>query len=458
MCCASAAVKPLTSGIATSGGPLDTNSVTVAPREVIAPAAGSCRITRSSGTVSLASVRTSGRNPAPTSDCCACIELSLTKLVTAMSLRGPSARAPRYPTTPATINISAKNGIQRRSNAGGIGSSNAATPLLAGRSGEADGRGGGAGGGLTARKPEVGASPLTRPAVPRLTAGCSRASRSARPSSVAEAKRSSGFFCSKRRDDRRQRRADAVAHRVERGRGFRDVFERDRDRRLAVERQSPGHHLVKHDAQRIEIGTRVEFAPLRLFRRDVRDAAHHHPGLRDADGVLRDRARDAEIAEFDDVVAGYEDVGGLDVAVQQALTVRECEPGRDLGGVIDRDGFRDAPLAAQHRRQRFTLDQFHDDEVRIAFVTEIVDVDDVGMREPGGGLRFIRKALDEIVVGRKLVAQHLDRNATAQQQVGAAVHDRHPAGTQAGIDAVAAVEDVFEFQRTLCSRSSKGDP
>ena len=81
------------------------------------------------------------------------------------------------------------------------------------------------------------------------------------------------------------------------------MFERDRDRRLAVERQPPGDHLVEHDAERIQIGARVELAALRLLGRDVRDAAHHHPGLGDADRVFRDRARDAEVAELHDVVA-----------------------------------------------------------------------------------------------------------------------------------------------------------
>ena len=117
---------------------------------------------------------------------------------------------------------------------------------------------------------------------------------------------------------------------------------------------------------------------------------------------------------------------------------------------------RRSPL--QHRRQRFALDQFHHDEIGVAFVTEVVDVDDVGMREPRSRLRLVGEALDEIVVGRELIAQHLDRDAPPQQQVGPAIDDRHPAGTQAGVDAIAAVKDVFEFQRALRSRSSKSDP
>ena len=112
----------------------------------------------------------------------------------------------------------------------------------------------------------------------------------------------------------------------------------------------------------------------------------------------------------------------------------------------------------QHRRERFALDEFHHDEIRVAFVAEIVDIDHVGVRETCRGLCFVREALDEVVVGRELIAQHLDRHAPAQQQIGPAIHDGHPAGTQAGIDAVAAIKDMFEFQPTLRSRSSKRDP
>ena len=61
------------------------------------------------------------------------------------------------------------------------------------------------------------------------------------------------------------------------------------------------------------------------------------PGCVTPIGVFRNGARDAEVAELDDVVSGDEDIGRLDVAVQEPLAVREREAGRDLGRVIDRD-------------------------------------------------------------------------------------------------------------------------
>ena len=135
------------------------------------------------------------------------------------------------------------------------------------------------------------------------TVGCSRASRNARPSSVAEAKRCAGILLQQRRDDRRQRRTDPVAAGSSIGAGSETCLRATATGVSPMNGRRPGHHLVEDDAQRIQIGARVELVTLRLFRRNVRNAAHHHPGLGHADDVLGDGARDAEVAELHDVVA-----------------------------------------------------------------------------------------------------------------------------------------------------------
>ncbi len=72
------------------------------------------------------------------------------------------------------------------------------------------------------------------------------------------------------RDDpielRRHRRVHA---RGRRGLARQQRLER-RDRRGAGERQRPGRHLVQHDAEREDVGARVQFVAPRLLRRHVR--------------------------------------------------------------------------------------------------------------------------------------------------------------------------------------------
>jgi hypothetical protein len=194
---------------------------------------------------------------------------------------------------------------------------------------------------------------------------------------------------------------------------------------------------------------------LRLFRREIGGAPHDHPRLRDAGDGLGGGAGDPEIAELDDVVARDQDVRRLDVAVQDPLTVREGEARGDLGRVVDRDRFGDRTLLAQDLGEALPVDQLHHDEIRLALAPEVVDVDDVGVRELGDGLRFVGKAPHEVLIGGELIAQHLDGDAPPQEQIGPAVDDRHPADAESPLDAVPTVEDVLAFQhRYIRGRAS----
>ncbi len=99
--------------------------------------------------------------------------------------------------------------------------------------------------------------------------------------------------------------------------------------------------------------------------------------------------------------------------MEQTLAVRVGEAGADLCRVIDHDGFGEPSVVLDHLGERRSVDELHDDEVGVVFVTDVVDVDDVGMREFGGVMRFSVKALDEIFVLGELRAQLFDGDAAA---------------------------------------------
>ena len=65
----------------------------------------------------------------------------------------------------------------------------------------------------------------------------------------------------------------------------------------------------------------------------------------------------AKIREFDDVVFGYENVCRLDVAMQDALTVRVRETIAELRDEVDRDRFGKRFAALHHLREGRTIDE-----------------------------------------------------------------------------------------------------
>ena len=95
----------------------------------------------------------------------------------------------------------------------------------------------------------------------------------------------------------------------------------------------------------------------------------------------------AEIENFGVAALGDENIGGLDVAVNDAFGVRGVERVGDFDGeseqVLDIHGpAGDAVL------QRHAIEKFHGDEGLAVLLADVVNGADVGMIQRGGGLGF----------------------------------------------------------------------
>ena len=111
---------------------------------------------------------------------------------------------------------------------------------------------------------------------------------------------------------------------------------------VARERQRAGRHLVEHDAEREQVGARVELPAARLLGRHVRHRAQRRPRHRHSlamRGLVRrrrlgplDQLRQAEVEHLGLAARRHEDVRRLDVAVDDALGVRGVERVGDLHG------------------------------------------------------------------------------------------------------------------------------
>ena len=113
-----------------------------------------------------------------------------------------------------------------------------------------------------------------------------------------------------------------------------------------------------------------------------------------------DDPRQAEVEHLHVAVGPDHDVLRLDVAVHDAGGMRGAERPRHLAA--DVDGRRQRLRRLDERPQRPAVDQLLDDEeLARRRLADVVDGDDVGVVEGGGGARLAQEALDD---GRLLAA------------------------------------------------------
>ena len=280
----------------------------------------------------------------------------------------------------------------------------------------------------------------------------SRSSSSATLRSAIDCQRRSGAFRRQRtisfsRSARQMRRRTAGWFRLAR----QDGRQRGHPRR-AAECTAARHHLVEHGPKREDIRSGVCRLPLRLLGRHVRRGAEDPPFLgvgaafRRA-GVRGDRVSRFEVPglgqlrepEIEDLrgasVADAHDVGRLEVAMDDSRGVRGGQSVRDLHRVFQ--GVLEAyPAPLEHVGQRRSRHVLHRDEVDALVVSNVVDRDDVGMIQRGGGARFVDESLPALLVDCSFVADQLDGHGPAETRVDGAVHHPHAAFTDRRQDLV----------------------
>ena len=127
-----------------------------------------------------------------------------------------------------------------------------------------------------------------------------------------------------------------------------------------------------------------------------------------------------------------EHVAGLHVAVHDAVAVGEPERGGDVGADVGGPVGVQRALGAEDLRQAAPVDVLHDDEVGAVRLAPVVDADDVGVVEVGGGRGLPAEALDEGRVRGELGEQHLDGDGPVEQLVAGQEDLGHAAARRAG--------------------------
>ena len=199
--------------------------------------------------------------------------------------------------------------------------------------------------------------------------------------------------------------------------------------------RDPGRHLVEHDAEREQIGARVELFAARLFRRHVRDRAHGAARARQVvfrrgaiasawrwRPPIRRRCRFAGVRfarPKSRIFAGPRSTRKMFAGLMSRCTIpfecarrgrrrSECRsPGAPN---LDRLG-GDAVL------ERLALEQLHGDERPALEFSDVVNRADVRMIERRRGARLAAKPLDRLRVLGDVVGKELQRHVPAEAGV-----------------------------------------
>ena len=136
--------------------------------------------------------------------------------------------------------------------------------------------------------------------------------------------------------------------------------------------------------------------------------------------------RQTEIENLGVPALGNENVGGLDVAMNNAFAVGRVERVGNLDGQTEQkvgfEGFSGDPML-----ERQPVQKLHNDEWLAILLSDFINGADVGMVKGGCGLRLALEARQCLSILGDLVGQKLQGDEAAQSYILGLVDDTHPA-------------------------------
>ena len=221
-----------------------------------------------------------------------------------------------------------------------------------------------------------------------------------------------------------------------------DVHERNLLRGVRVIGQVAREHLIEHDTEGIQVAARVGIEALGLLGRDIVHGADSLTAALFMDILERG---DAEISDLDHVVVRDHDVLRFDVPVDDAMGVRVLQCLTDLRGVVQRLDGAEYTMLRHALLERLAFDKLHDDILRLPAVADIVDRDDIRLREHGDRVCLRLEAVFQLSVRRHFITQDLDGDIAVQLVAHGLVNDRHAAAADDLQDLVAIVEHLTDI-------------
>ena len=207
-----------------------------------------------------------------------------------------------------------------------------------------------------------------------------------------------------------------------------------------------GDRLDEDEAERVHVGLAVDGLALGLLRRGVAGGAEHG-ALRLGPRRLGQGAGQAEVGDAQPAVVAEQEVGGLDVAVDEAAAVGVVEgPG---GLEADEQGLRrrEPDALVEHGAQAAAAEVLGDDVGRAVVVAPVVDGDDVRVVQGRGRLRLGPEAAEEGVVVGEGGVQDLHRDPAAEAHVVGQEDLGRRAGADGGDEPIPPAQDATDLVR-----------
>jgi len=244
------------------------------------------------------------------------------------------------------------------------------------------------------------------------------------------------------------------------GSAIEDVAEDDPGS-FAAKGSDTGGHFVQHDTEGKEVGTRIERFAADLFRGHISDRANGAARtgkelLVDGAGfALCDRGgtrgigicgyfREAEIENFGVAEFGDKDIGGLDVAMNDAAGVSGLEAGGDVDGNVE-EFIGIERLVTQEMLESEAIEKFHGDESLAVLLTDIVNGADIRMIEGGSGLRFALEAGEGLWIEGDFGRKEFEGDKAVQAGVFGFVDNAHATTAEFFEDAVVREDLATEW-------------
>ena len=128
-----------------------------------------------------------------------------------------------------------------------------------------------------------------------------------------------------------------------------------------------------------------------------------------------------------------EDVGGLDVAVEDALVMGVLQGIADLLDDLDRLAGGERGVADEFLEVG-AVHELHEEVEQVIPLAEVEDGDDVGMLEPCQGLRFTLEAQGEVGVMLRGAGEDLERHIAIEPGLPGVIHGTHASSSEQAND------------------------
>jgi len=209
-----------------------------------------------------------------------------------------------------------------------------------------------------------------------------------------------------------------------------------------------GGHFVEHGAEGEKVGAGIEFLAESLLRRHVGDGAKD--AVTAADGVLgnsrgvtgggrngslKRHFGEPEVEQLGLAARGDENVGRLDVTMNDALGVRGVEGVGDLNAEVEKE-IEPQRLAGDTLAEVLAIEQLHGEKGAAFVLAYFVDSANVGMVERRGGACFAIEPFECLGGVGEGFRQELQSSMAAKAEVLRFENFSHAPGTQLAQDAV----------------------